>query len=346
MAWKELFDLRLRVPKLVDDKIGACVRLCRQVFTPALRERCEGTFDVGLALRAGKMILLDGSNDGSVSKQSASAIYGMWDIAIRQALEQHFARTGKPTPTIVVWEEAAALNLISGYEIDMCREGRKVGLIPWIVSQDLGFATPEIKAAVKGCTVRHEYYNPGNDELALEAGRDLAYRKLNPLQVLRVRDVEQQRHAGFKPVKRVAKTTGERGDSTTESEGMEAQYETVIRQEEDLLSLNDQILLEVTKLVGMAPGYLMFCQGKRVTENPVYVEVPHDPYPIERYPGLADKLFARAVRQSQESAYFRTPVPSEPLWTPPPPPKPKPKGNASRVRGRKPANASSGSSTK
>jgi len=351
--WQNLLDLSKRVPKLVDDKISGALRLARQSFTPALLVRCEGEFDREKALEAKSIILLDGSNDGSVSKESAVGIYGMWNIDLFQTLQQHHARTDRPLPTIVVWEEAAATDHIGPFEIDMMREGRKFGLYGWVVTQDLGFATPEVKQAVKSCTVRHEWYNPGDADLARDdAAPDVAYAKLDPHRVLRVREVEKQRHGGFKPVTKVSTTKGDKGESTTQSQGQEAIYETYVERQEDLMTLDDQIKLDAQALLTMGTGYLMFRQGPVVTPEPVYVEVPDEPYPESEYPAhggepsLATKIFRRAVAESQQSACFRTVVHSEPTpWTPPSPPATKKGGNASRVRGRKPGASSSTGST-
>ncbi|HEV7282279.1 MAG TPA: hypothetical protein VGN57_18905 [Pirellulaceae bacterium] len=302
--------------KQLEDAIGPIKRLVRQTFgLPAFRERCDGSFDLEQALVNRQIIIVDGSDDGTVSKQSVTAVYGALNLQIDQVLRRRFTRTGKPTPVVVVWEEAGATDIIGPNEVDMLRELRKTGFAGWIINQDSNFGPPEQWETIKSCTPEKVWYNPGDDELGTDAGKSLAFRKLDPLKVKHVHETERMVFDKWENVTRTGKSKSGSKETETETNTERAKYKPVIDRRPEFFSLDDQIKLEVQKLMGMGKGYRMIVRPDYVSQSPEYVQMLPEPWPARLYPGLAEKKLERAIRESQQRAEFKTPVElDESLW--------------------------------
>lgn len=311
--WRELQRLdRQHSDKILESKIGPIKRLTRQTFgLPAFRERCDGHFDIGQALLNKQIIIVDGSDDGTVTKQSVTAVYGAMNLQIDQFLRKNFTQTGKPCPVLVVWEEAGATDIIGANEIDMLRELRKTGFAGWIINQDANFGPPEMWATIKSCTPEKVWYNPGDDVLGLDAAKSIAYRKLDPHRVKYVHESEKMIFDGWEEV--VRKGVSVSGDKKTESENFteRARYRPVRESRPEFMSLDDQIKLEVQKIMCMGKGWRMIQNPDYVSQDPEYIDMLPDPWPEEFYPGCAEKKLRKAIAESQQRPEFKTPTQEE-----------------------------------
>lgn len=318
--WNDLMMLaRRNSSNLIEQKIGGAKRLARTVFNfPAFRERCDGNFNISTALENKQIIVYDALDDGSVAPEVKTGIFGCVNLQIIEALQAHFARTGNPLPTLVVWEEAPAANQIGPYEINMLREGRKYGFSGWVIGQDLGFLDKDIKATVKSCTPEHVWFNPMDADLAMEAAEDLAFAKLNPHMIKYQHETERMVFDGYDSKTR--RGTSKSGERKTESESQydQARYKQVKDVRPEFYSLDDQIKLEVQKLMTMGQGFRMVRNRTSVSKDPFNPGMLGECWPEEFFPGLTRKKLQQTIAESQARPEFTSPVDSEEQWTPPP----------------------------
>lgn len=292
-------------------EIGGAQRLIETVLDmPEFAARLDGNLSVGDLILNKQVVILDGAE---AEPDSRTALYRAWNLMIFRFLAKNFAETGKAAPCLLVWDEAPATNCIGPMEINMLREGRKMGLAGWIAGQDLSFIDPILKKAVKSITPEHCWYNPGDDELSLEAAKDVGYSILNPY-LVHHSTIQQRR---LKPLEeiRISKTRGKSGDeertSTTESTVLTPQYEDV--EIPVYTALHEQILLTAQKVMLQRSGYRMINSPEYVTEDPEYSAMLKDPYPEDLFPGLKAKKVARAIAKSQARVEFNIPV----MWEQP-----------------------------
>ena len=302
---------------LLDQTIGAARRLTRQDYSEtAFAVRMAGTVDIEKVLLEKKIILLDGSDDGSVPDKSVKSIYRMWNEAAFRAQRRYYTRTGEPLNCVYVWEEAAATGNVGPTEIAMLREGRKFGAAPYILSQDLEFIDPTVMKAVMGSTTRHIWDNPGDPDVAMIAARDIVTARLDPYRVHSETETEQAIHDGFATDHRtsVTKVDGETKSETT-SPSLVPMFRHVKNKQTKYFSMDDQILEGAKELLQMAPGWSQQrIRGRYVSSKPEYTTPLPDPYPEADYPGAADMKFTREVAKSQESQEFITPVELDTSW--------------------------------
>jgi|GEM_PF-6480627 len=300
---------------LLDQKIGPAKRLTRQDFSfPEFDHRMASSLNVGKVLRNKKIVIVDAS---SVPKQAAAAVFRMWNCAAIFEMERHYALTGEPTPVIFVWEEAADINMIRvrSVETSILRAGRKFGATAHVLSQDLDFEDPAVRKIVVGNTTVHKWYNPGDPELALFAALDLGLPQLDPYRIhsettteraLPNGHVYQDRHS-IRTVEGVSKyVIGEERIST---------HRFVTDTQTKYVPLNDQPQLIAKKLQNMPPGWRMTrISGKSVSAEPEYSAPLPDPYPEDKFPGVAAIMLRAAIHESQRSPEFITPVELDTSW--------------------------------
>jgi hypothetical protein len=302
---------------------GAFFRLIGQALSQAFLVRCAAKTPILDLLLEKKIILLDGSDDGSVHPRVPLGLYRATNMTISNELMRHFVNTGKPLDTILVWEEAAATKTIGPFEINrILREGRKTGVHAHILTQDMQFASKEVMQVVRGCTRRKEFYNPYDDQLAIEMGSMIGYPQLDPNEIALEQEVEKQRRKEQpRKEKRKGKAMtydadgkGRRTESETEQEVYD--YETVIEKRVQLRSLDEQIKLKVQMLLIQPQGWRMTWQvtksGSQVSKVPEAAIMLPDPYDDEDYPDLGEKKIAKAILLSQANDCFVTPVYSKP----------------------------------
>ncbi len=291
---------------LLEGQLGGAQRLIETVLDmPEFAARLDGSFDIGKAILSKQIIILDGSD---AEPESRTALYRAWNLMTFRFLAKHFAETGKPAPTLCIWDEAPASNVIGPMELNMLREGRKMGFAGWIAGQDLSFIDPLLKKAIKGTTPEHCWYNPADDEVAMEAAKDIGYAVLNPY--LEHHRTERTIHDGYDEDTRISTSTTklEDGDRITKSEG-----KTLIARHKPIAdiyytALNDQILLMTQKVMCQQPGWRLIKSPGFVTPEPVYSPMPENPYPEIAYPGLAAIKINKAIAKSQERPEFTVPV--------------------------------------
>lgn len=322
--WLELIHLaKSNSLNLLENRIGSTARLFRQVIVyPAFLYRCCGAFDLGRALLEKRIIIIDASDDGSVPLEVATAWFRALDVRMFHFLQSNLAITGEPCPVFCVWEESGAIQQLGPTERNMLREGRKFGFAANVIIQDWGGIPLETKKAVKPNTVIHEWYNPGEPELAYEAAEDLMYPQLNPYLVHDETYTERQLHDGFSYESRAGQSTTRGPDGSariTETETVVAvpQYRTIREKRTTYRALRDQIELKVGELLSMSPGWRQVREPGYVSTGPEYVEVPQHSFPEDIFPGLADSQLADAIAGSQSGPEFTTPVFSEVRWTQP-----------------------------
>jgi len=214
---------------------------------------------------------------------------------------------------IDVLEEAVASDQIGPFELNMLREGRKFGWKPHILRQHK-FADPVTEITVSSCTLRHEHYNPGDVNEAIEAAKDLAYGRLNPYLIHHTDETVRQLRSAPHREKRVSVSSSGSGtarhSSRTVTEVEVYDYQTITEQRHAYFSLDDQIKLAVRSLLEMPAGYRRVRQvtsdGLYVSPKPEYVEIS-DPCPEQWFPGLAAKRYERLLSRSQESPLFHQP---------------------------------------
>lgn len=346
--WHEVIRLhRQGKDRLLEEIVGPLLRLWRQAAHPQLLVRC-GTRNIwGDLIEDKKIVLIDGSDDGTVHPRAATAVFRGARLSLFQFLQRRYAKTGKECVVLDVLEEAAESDQIGPYEIDFFRGGRKFGWRPHVLTQDWKSFTDEARAVVLGCSKRHEHYNPLNQELALEQASDIGYHTLDPDLIAYVEETKQQFHDGFHYETR--ENRGESHDeadimgkikkrySTSTSEVAVPDYRTEVRRHEHRRALEDQIKLLARELLNMAPGYRVWWQmtdrGVIVSDTPSRAPMLDDPYPEADFPGYSLKLMDRLARECQQAACFQTPVvltPCEPIIVNPTPKKPKPKANPTR----------------
>lgn len=306
---------------LLESKIGPAQRAVEASFDfDAFRERADGDFSIGDALRQKKIIILDGSDDESVPKELATAIYGCWNYQIFSFLQQNFAQSREPLPVVVVWEEAAATKLVGKYELQMLREGRKLGFFAWVVTQELGSFDLPTKTAIKANCPEHVWGNPGDAAVAVEAAEDIAIRQLDPFMVHHVDETERMLQDGWEYELREtiaeSKHDGEKHTTISRTEVPKARYRSVTDSKTAYVGLKDQILLKAADLLEMGPGFRMITNRVTgyVSKEPEYIPMLPDPFPEDDYPGLADAMLARAIEQSQARPEFKTPVQHSESW--------------------------------
>lgn len=315
--WKDLKRLAdAKSDRLIEDRIGPIKRLSRQTLSmPAFRERCDGHFDLGQALIDKQIIILDGSDDGTVSKQSVTAVYGAFNLQIDQFLRRHFAKTGKTVPTLIVWEEAGATDIIGLNEIDMLRELRKCGGRMWCINQDKAFVQPEYWETVKTCTPEHVYYNPRDSKLAKECAEDLFYRKFSATQIKYVHETDRVIFDEYEGVTRTSVSKSDKGKTETTSKADRAKYKPITDKRPEFYKSDELLNLEAQKLLSMQPGERMIVGPNYVSTSPDYIPMLPDPWPEHLYPGCAEKKFVKAVHESQRRPEFKTPVALEDQWS-------------------------------
>jgi hypothetical protein len=354
--WMENIRLAHRgAGQFLDHRLGGIKRLAQTAFGfAAFSLRCVAGRSIDEILDRNMVFLMDGSDDGTVPKEVSTALFGIRNLQIAQSQKAHFNRTGKPRKVLVIWEEAAAMNLVSAnQETDQLRELRKTGWKAVIVTQDLGFLSLEIKQSVKSCAPIHIWLNPNDSALAKEAGEDLSYPVLDPRQVKFVHETHGQMLDSYETV--ITKSISKSRDKTTktETQSERPRYVPVVNQRIEFESLDNQIKLKAGTLLGMGPGEFMKRTPTSVSIEPEYVPMLPDPWPEDIYPGLAAIKLAKAIARSQESDFFITPVavPDEP-WqeattttSSAPFATPMPSRNLPRRPGR-PANSSRGGNTR
>jgi hypothetical protein len=313
LVWEHIDALwKARSFNLLESLIGGAQRLVETVFDlPEFTARLGGSSDVGTLLRTHQFIILDGSD---AEPEARTAIYRAWNLMIFSFLKQNYAETGQPCYVLVVWDEAPATNVLGPFEINMLREGRKMGFAGWIAGQDLSFLDPLLKKAVKSTAPEHVWHNPGEYELAMEAAWDIGLAILDPHKVHH--SVYKQRHAGYEPAtkrtKSVTEFEGDRRITISDSETQTARYEDF--QENVYQNLTDQITLTAQKHIQMGPGWRTIRTPEFVTPEPVYTPMLPDEYPEDVFPELAAKKIARAIAISQARPEFTTPVDVEDTW--------------------------------
>lgn len=326
--WVELQRLAKRnSDNLLEQKSGPLKRLIRTTFgLPQFRERCDGHFNIGQALLDKKIIILDGSDDGTVSRQAVTAVFGAMNLQISQFLSKNFTQTGKPCPVLVVLEEVAAYNLIGPFvEIPMLLEDRKKGYAGWLLSQHCRFLDPEVIQAVLSCTPRHDWFNPMDATLAKEAGEDIAYGRLNPHRIKHVHEGEERLVVvDVVATKRKGTSKGPSGTTETETDIAQPIYDRQRDKREELMSYSEQLMDAARQLMGMPVGYRMVRTRTHTSTEPEYVEMLPEPWPAEQYPWrdpegkihtLAEKKLRDAIAKSQERPEFKTPVFLDPTCT-------------------------------
>jgi hypothetical protein len=322
--WQDIIRLhKSHSDNHLESRVGSVMRLVRQTFAlPAFRERCSGDFDLDKALTDKQIIIIDGSDDGTVSKKSVTAVYGAMNLQIDQVQRKHFTRTGKVRPVLVVWEEAAACNIIGSNEINMLRELRKTGFAGWVISQDLAFIDPTIKQTIKSCTAEHVWYNCGDSDLALEAAEDIVIAQLNPELVKQ--ETQSTRMQFKRYVAKTRKGVSKTDDRKTESESdyEQAEYEPVTDIRKELKPYNEQIQDGQKRNLTLRAGERERRNRTFVTSTPEYIPMLKDPWPESMYPALdknsptlAEIKLAKAIAESQARPEFKTPVVSEETWT-------------------------------
>jgi hypothetical protein len=315
--WRDLQRLdKKQADRLVEERSGPIKRLIRQTFgLPAFRERCDGHFNLGQALIDKQIIILDGSDDGTLAKQAVTAVYGAFNLQIDQFLRRHFTQTKQPCPVLVCWEEAAATGTVRLNETHMMEELRKCGFVGYVLSQHKNFVDPKVIAAFDSCTPVKIAYNPNNSRLAMEMAEEFAIAKLDPLKVKHEHVTERQKLIGHETLTR--KTKGKSGKNKTESESEYERpiYETVLDVRKEFVGLEDQIKLDAQKILKMPPGWRMRRTPTFVTAEPEYVQMLPDPWPVRVFGDLGEQRLEQAIKESQQRPEFKTPVSLEESWT-------------------------------
>lgn len=311
--WRELQRLqRKQSDNILESKLGPAKRLVRSVFgQPAFRERCDGHADIGQLCLDKQIVIVDGLN---APKEAVTAVVGGLSLQIFQFLQENFARTGKPCPVILVWEEAAAFNLIGDYELDMLREGRKYGLAAIVMSQDENWADPRMSRTIKSCAQIHKYYNPRDPEIALSEATELALAQLNPDLVKHEQWSERMVFDGYETKKRKGVSTSEDRETKSESEYEQAKYKRVEDVKRDYYSFDDQIKIKAQQLLTMIPGQYMEIRPGYVSARPEYSPMLENPWPEHIYGDLARRKLEQAIAQSQSRPEFKTPVSLAESW--------------------------------
>jgi hypothetical protein len=308
--WRTLLNLAARnADTLLESKIGFSRRLSRQVFgLPAFRERCDGDLAIYQLLQEKRIILLDGSNDGSVPDEVSTAIFGSWNLGIIQAQQKHFSATGQPLLCVVVWEEAPASRIVGPVEIDISREGRKYGFIQYVLGQEKDSWDLNTWSAMKTNTQVHEWYNPGEPDLAMEAAKDIAYAQLDPYAVHHIDEIERTVTDGFTTEIRKGRTKSKEHSSESETEINVPIIRKVIDRKVSYQDLDHQVKKHLPTLLNLNPGeFMLRIRGKYVSTKPEYRPLLPDPYPEELFPGLAEKKLRKVIEQSQTKPEFKTP---------------------------------------
>ena len=304
---------------LLDGKITPAQRVVETSFDfEAFKERL-GDLDIDTIIKSKQIIILDGSDDGSVPKPLATAIFGCWNLRIFSYLQQHFAQTNEPLPVVIVWEEAPATRIIGSYEVDMLREGRKTGLSCWVVGQDLAWLEPKIKAAVKSCTPEHVWYNAGDEQMAMQdAAPDVAVRQLDSHKIHHVDETERILTDGFDYETRetVSESEHHKGKTISRVEVPVPRQRMVTDKKISYEALNDQIQLTATDNLQMHPGWRQITNRyiRYASKAPEYIEMLPDPFPESDFPGLADDKFNEGLAESQSRAEFICNGESEEKW--------------------------------
>jgi hypothetical protein len=313
LVWQYIAELDARHSyNLLESQIGGAHRLVETVFDmPEFEARLDGKCDIGQLILNKQIIILDGSD---AEPESRTAVYRAWNLMVFRFLVKHFAETGVPAPVLMIWDEAPAANVIGPMENNMLREGRKMGFAGWIAGQDLSFVDPLLKKAVKSTTPEHVWMNPGDDELAMEAAKDVGYAILNPY--LEHHRTIRQVHDGYVTDDRISTsiTKLKEGDRITTSKG--TSLISQFRDIEDVhyTGLNDQILLTAQQAMVLGPGWRLIKSPDFVTPKPVYAPMVPDPYPDNLFPGLKAKKIAKAIAQSQARPEFSVPIDLEEQW--------------------------------
>ena len=303
---------------LLEQRLGAARRLTRQVFSvPAFSSRMACALNVGKTLREKKIIMIDGADDGAVPAKAVTAIFRMWNYAAYIEQIRHYTLFCEPLPVVYVWEECADANIIARAEKSMLRGGRKVGASIRILTQDLAFLDPETRSVVLENTPCHEWYNPGDYELAMDAARDIAVAQLDLYRIHSQTHSEKVLHDGFEREERVGRTvhgiTGEISQSF--GEHLVPQYRKVVETQTRYSSPDDQIMEKARQLITMRPGWKMTrVRGKSVSTEPEYSPRLPEPYPHDRFPGLAEIKLLAAIERSQEAPEFITPEELDTSW--------------------------------
>lgn len=293
----------------LESQLGGAQRLIQTVLKlPEFAARLSGSFDLRRALENKAVIILDGSE---AIPESRTALIRGWNLQVFGVLREHFAETGKPLPTLICIDEAPASNAIGPAEVDFLREMRKAGGSLWIAGQDLSFIDEQIKKAVKGSCPEHVWFRPVDDELALEAARDIGYATLNPFEVHH--NVSKFRPR-LKEVPRVSVTTSDHGESVSES--MQFISDPEEYQEAVYRSPNDQVMDVTPILQNLKAGEYLYRSPEGTSRTPIYSPMIPDPYPEIHFPGLAAKKLERAISQSQSLPEFTTPIALELSWHP------------------------------